>query len=412
MSASRVKPTSASTTRRLCRSSRVPERPDGAEEGVGEQGGRGDDQDGVAVLEVRAGEQERHHGGAPPDDEDRLGEGGERVGRRPQSGRPGSRGGVAADAGGHPTRSAAGRRRAGPRGSGEAARQRGRHPRSAVERPEAPWAIPGAFGQGRRQHEVRWLRHLRALLEVVEPLPPWETRSTTRSVRDTDPRTGSRTAHSHGDGHARLPSPGVVLIGLTGGIGSGKSTVSALLAERGAVVIDADAITRELQQPGTEVFVAMRERFGPGIVAAGRHPRPPGGGRHRLQRCRGAQGPRRHRPPGGGRGDRRAPRRAAQGTDQVVVLDVPLLVESGRDDMAALVVVDVDPGGRRSSASCSSEGCARTTPARAWRTRSSREDRLARADFVLDNSGSVEDLGSPGRRAVAAPRRTGVRRRR
>ena len=61
--------------------------------------------------------------------------------------------------------------------------------------------------------------------------------------------------------------PAVVLIGLTGGIGSGKSTVSQLLAERGAVVIDADAITRELQSPGTPVFDAMVERFGPGIVA-------------------------------------------------------------------------------------------------------------------------------------------------
>src|SRR5690606_40351445 len=60
----------------------------------------------------------------------------------------------------------------------------------------------------------------------------------------------------------------VLLIGLTGGIGSGKSTVSALLADRGAVVIDADAITRELQEPGTPVFEAMVARFGPGIVAS------------------------------------------------------------------------------------------------------------------------------------------------
>jgi dephospho-CoA kinase len=60
----------------------------------------------------------------------------------------------------------------------------------------------------------------------------------------------------------------VLLIGLTGGIGSGKSTVSALLAERGAVVIDADAITRDVQRPGTPVLEAMIERFGPGILAA------------------------------------------------------------------------------------------------------------------------------------------------
>ena len=56
----------------------------------------------------------------------------------------------------------------------------------------------------------------------------------------------------------------MILVGLTGGIGSGKSTVSALLEAKGAVIVDADAITRELQQPGTPVFEAMVERFGEG----------------------------------------------------------------------------------------------------------------------------------------------------
>jgi dephospho-CoA kinase len=60
----------------------------------------------------------------------------------------------------------------------------------------------------------------------------------------------------------------VIEIGLTGGIGSGKSTVAELLVARGAVLVDADAIVREVQQPGTPVFLAMVERFGPGIVAA------------------------------------------------------------------------------------------------------------------------------------------------
>ena len=134
----------------------------------------------------------------------------------------------------------------------------------------------------------------------------------------------------------------MVLIGLTGGIGSGKSTVSALLAERGAVVIDADAITRELQQPGTEVFEAMRERFGAGIVAAD----------GTLDRQAVADIVFTDAEPSRTSGaivhpavgvEIAARLEAAAGTDQVVVLDVPLLVESGRDDMAALVVVDVDP---------------------------------------------------------------------
>ena len=58
----------------------------------------------------------------------------------------------------------------------------------------------------------------------------------------------------------------VLLVGLTGGIGSGKSTVSAELARRGAVVIDADQIVHELQAPGQQVFAEMVERFGDGIV--------------------------------------------------------------------------------------------------------------------------------------------------
>src|SRR5688500_1412768 len=131
-------------------------------------------------------------------------------------------------------------------------------------------------------------------------------------------------------------------IGLTGGIGAGKSTVSARLAERGAVVIDADAITREVQQPGEPVFVAMVERFGPGIVAAD----------GALDRQAVAD---LVFPDPAALADLNAivppavvatlaARMAAEvGTDHVVILDVPLLVESGRDDMAGIIVVDVDP---------------------------------------------------------------------
>ena len=61
---------------------------------------------------------------------------------------------------------------------------------------------------------------------------------------------------------------GVIEIGLTGGIGSGKSTVADLLVERGAVLIDADRIVRELQAPGGSVFAGMVERWGEAIVSA------------------------------------------------------------------------------------------------------------------------------------------------
>jgi dephospho-CoA kinase len=60
----------------------------------------------------------------------------------------------------------------------------------------------------------------------------------------------------------------VYLIGLTGGIASGKSTVAGRLAERGAVIVDADRIAREVVEPGTPALAAIAERFGPSVIAA------------------------------------------------------------------------------------------------------------------------------------------------
>lgn len=182
----------------------------------------------------------------------------------------------------------------------------------------------------------------------------------------------------------------MILLGLTGGIGSGKSMVSALLAERGAVVIDADQIVHELQAPGQPVLAAMVERFGPDILASD-------GSLDRqavadivfsdgaaLADLNGIVHP--------AVGTEIARRLAAEAaTDHVVVLDVPLLVESGRDDMAAMVVVDLDPemAVRRLMAGRGmTEGEARSRMAR----QASREERRARADRVIDNHGSVEDL--------------------
>jgi dephospho-CoA kinase len=182
----------------------------------------------------------------------------------------------------------------------------------------------------------------------------------------------------------------VLLIGLTGGIGSGKSTVSAILAELGAVVVDADAITRELQEPGTEVFQSMVERFGDGIVA-------PDGtlDRQAVADVVFADPPALAdlnaivHPAVGVEIAARLER--ATGTDDVVVLDVPLLVESGRSDVAALVVVDVAPevAVRR----LVEQRGMREDDVRARMARqASREDRLARADHVIDNSGTMDDL--------------------
>ena len=181
------------------------------------------------------------------------------------------------------------------------------------------------------------------------------------------------------------------VIGLTGGIGSGKSTVSAALVARGAVLIDADAITRELQEPGEPVFDAMVERFGAGVVAEDGS----------LDRQAVADivftDP-------GALADLNAIVHPAVGAEigarleaahrarpEVVILDVPLLVESGRDDMAGIVVVDVDPElaiERLVRDRGFTEGDARARIA----NQADRNQRVAAADLVVDNSGSLDDL--------------------
>ena len=182
----------------------------------------------------------------------------------------------------------------------------------------------------------------------------------------------------------------MLVIGLTGGIGSGKSTVSAALAERGAVVVDADAITRELQGPGQPVLAAMVERFGPQIL------RPDG----TLDRQAVADvvfvdaealadlNAIVHPAVGAEIAGRLA---VLAETDDVVILDVPLLVESGRDDMAGTIVVDTDPEvavERLVAHRGFAEADARARIAR----QASREDRLAKADFVIDNGGDLDAL--------------------
>lgn len=191
-------------------------------------------------------------------------------------------------------------------------------------------------------------------------------------------------------GHRAPTLVAVLLVGLTGGIGSGKSTVSALLSERGAVVIDADAIVRELQQPGTPVFEAMVERFGAGIVA-------PDG---TLDRAAVAavvftdEAARKDleaivHPAVGAEMVRRLAEHA--GTDRIVVYDVPLLVESGKTGYGAVLVVDVDPEvavRRLVDLRGFDEADARNRIA----NQVPRAQRLAVADRVLDNSGTLEDL--------------------
>jgi dephospho-CoA kinase len=185
----------------------------------------------------------------------------------------------------------------------------------------------------------------------------------------------------------------VLVVGLTGGIGSGKSTVSALLEAKGAVVVDADAVVHDLQRPGTAVFEAMVDRFGNGIVAAD-------GSLDRsavaaivfndpdaLADLNGIV-----HPAVGAEIVRRMDELST--TDAVVVLDVPLMVESARGyPVAGLIVVDVDPEvavRRLVEQRGMREDDARARIAR----QASREERRARADVVIDNSGSLDDLAA------------------
>lgn len=182
----------------------------------------------------------------------------------------------------------------------------------------------------------------------------------------------------------------MLLVGLTGGIGSGKSTVSGLLAQRGAVVVDADAITRSLQQPGQPVFEAMVERFGSGIVGDdGQLDRPAvaaivfsdDAAKKELEAI--------VHPAVGAEMLRQLQEHA--GTDAVVIYDVPLLVESGKTGYGAVIVVDVDPElaiQRLIEHRGFTEADARARIA----NQASREARLAVADQVVDNSGSLEAL--------------------
>jgi dephospho-CoA kinase len=181
----------------------------------------------------------------------------------------------------------------------------------------------------------------------------------------------------------------VLRIGLTGGIGSGKSTVSALLAARGAVVIDADRIAREVVEPGTPGLAAVVDAFGESVLRDdGSLDRPAlaavvfadpdarkklDGLVHPLVRARSAEVA------------------AAVPGDAVVVHDVPLLVETGQAgsyDLVLVVQADAEVRVQRLVGRGLSEEDARARIA----AQATDEQRRAVADVVLHNDGTEADL--------------------
>lgn len=182
----------------------------------------------------------------------------------------------------------------------------------------------------------------------------------------------------------------MILVGLTGGIGSGKSTVSARLAARGAVIVDADQITRDVQQPGSPVLAAMAERFGADVIASdGTLDRPKVaslvfGDAEALKDLN-----RIVHPAVGAEMNRRI--LAERETDHVVVLDIPLLTENPREGLAGTVVVDL-PTEVQVERLVHSRGFDEADARARIARQATREARLARADMVIDNSGPPEAL--------------------
>lgn len=183
----------------------------------------------------------------------------------------------------------------------------------------------------------------------------------------------------------------MLLVGLTGGIGSGKSTVSGMLAERGAEIIDADHIAREVVMPCTPAWCKIRDHFGPGVLHPDGHIDRQAladivfGDPGKLALLNEITHPAIFQ--------RIAERlEAAHGRDVVVVLDAALLIETGLAQRVDMLLVTHSPKEvqvERLAAKGMEASRARARIA----AQLAPEERLARADLVIDNSGSVEDLG-------------------
>ncbi len=179
-------------------------------------------------------------------------------------------------------------------------------------------------------------------------------------------------------------------VGLTGGIASGKTAVSDVLGERGAVVIDADVLARQVVEPGTPGLAAVVQRFGADVLGAdGRL------NRAALGRLVFADPEARRDLEGIVHPAVRARAAAIEADadpDAVIVHVIPLLVETGQQaDYDVLVVVDVDPERQLQRLQQRSGLDADAASARIA-AQASRAARLAVADVVLHNDGGIEDL--------------------
>ncbi|MHB1444262.1 MAG: dephospho-CoA kinase [Acidimicrobiales bacterium] len=185
----------------------------------------------------------------------------------------------------------------------------------------------------------------------------------------------------------------MAVVGLTGGIGAGKSTVVSLLAEKGAVIVDADRIAHEVMAPGGEAYQPVIDRFGPGVVS----------GDGTIDRAAVAaivfNDP-------AALADQQAitwpvigkvmAERVAEGqaSGAIVIMDIPLLREGkggGRYGLDAVIVVDT-PVEVAVDRLVNQRGMAEADARARIANQASREERVAIADHVIDNAGTMKEL--------------------
>ncbi|MGO4534289.1 dephospho-CoA kinase [Leifsonia sp. 2MCAF36] len=180
------------------------------------------------------------------------------------------------------------------------------------------------------------------------------------------------------------------LIGLTGGIASGKSTIASRLASHGAVVVDADRIAREVVAPGTPGLAEIARRFGPGVIAAdGTLDRPALGAivfgdPEALQALNGIT-----HPAVLAESTARFAAAGAADPDAIVVYDVPLLVESANEYPFDRVVVAHADAATRVQRLVELRGMDAAEAERRIRSQATDDERLAVADVVIETGGTL-----------------------
>ncbi len=191
------------------------------------------------------------------------------------------------------------------------------------------------------------------------------------------------------------------VIGLTGGIATGKSTVAGMLAARGAVVVDADLLAREVIAPGQPGYDEVLARFGRRHRGRFRRGRPRRARRHRLRRPGRPSRPGGDHPPA----DRSAhagaaARRRWRPRRPLAVADIPLLFENGRDTAFPQTLLVYAPAEVQLLRMRQRDGLDAQAARQRLDAQMPIDEKRARATWVIDNGGSLDDTAGAGRRLV------------